>query len=222
MDRKLLLRLIKYRRVLNQLKELGLESVFSNNLGDALDITSALVRKDFSILGISGNKRGGYNIEEVLESFDERLGSDKPIDIIIVGCGNIGKALMKYPGFAKDGLRIVAGFDSDPIKFHRDSTVPVLPMEDLESFVRKEGIKIGIIAVPSPETTGVFQKMVQAGIRGFLNFAPVELKCTKTLAGLPECPGSCTVHNMNISPELENLYYMVHMKEQMEKEEYTP
>jgi redox-sensing transcriptional repressor len=222
MDRKLLLRLIKYRRVLNQLKELGLESVFSNNLGDALDITSSLVRKDFSTLGITGNKRGGYNIEEVLDTFDNRLGSDKPIDIIVVGCGNIGKALLKYPGFTKDGLRIVAGFDNDPIKLHKDSAVPVLPMEDLEPYVQKEEIKIGIIAVPGGEATGVFQKMVKAGIRGFLNFTPVELKCTKTLAGLPECPPGCTVHNMNISPELENLFYMVNMKEQTGDGESTP
>ena len=218
MDKKLLLRFIKYKRILNQLKALGLERVFSNNLGDALDITSTLVRKDFSILGIPGNKRGGYNIDEVIAKFDEKLGSGKPIQIIVVGCGNVGRALLKYTGFEKDGLKVVAGFDNNPEAAGKSNSIPVHPMEELASFVRVHNIKIGVIAVPSAETTSVFQNMIIAGVRGFLNFSPVELKCTKMLSGLPECPPSCTVHNINISPELENLFYLVNMKEQMEED----
>ncbi len=215
MDKKLLLRFIKYKRILNQLKALGLERVFSNNLGDALDITSTLVRKDFSILGIPGNKRGGYNIDEVIAKFDDKLGSGKPIKVIIVGCGNIGRALLQYTGFEKDGLKVVAGFDKGVDAVSKDKSIPVYPMEELDSYVKKHHIKIGVIAVPSAETTGVFQKMMQAGVRGFLNFSPVELKCTKMLSGHPAGPSSCTVHNINISPELENLFYLVSMKEHM-------
>jgi len=219
MDRKLLQRLTKYRRVLNQLKDLGLDRVFSNNLGDALDITSALVRKDFSVLGIPGNRRGGYTIDEVMEKFDKFLGKDKYIDVVVVGYGNIGKALLKYSQFPRDGIRILAGFDVDPIKIHRDSPIPILPIDELESFVKEQNIKLGVISVPSSEVKAVFQKMIKAGIRGFLNFSTVELKCNAFQSGMDKCPKTCTVHNMNITPELENLHYMVSMKEKMDVNE---
>jgi redox-sensing transcriptional repressor len=82
--------------------------------------------------------------------------------------------------------------------------------------VKKNHVKIGVISVPAAEAQEVFRKMILADIRGFLNFSPVELKCTKAATGLPECPSNCTVYNMNISPALENLYYLVNMKEKME------
>ena len=211
MNKELVLRLAKYRRLLYKLKNLGLERVFSNNLGDAIGVTPALVRKDFSMISLTGNKRGGYNIDSVILSLDEILGQTQEKEVVLVGCGRIGSALLEYKEFRKDGLEIAAAFDSDPAKVDRDGRVPVLPMEELASFVSANAIEIGIVAVPESSAMQVFEQMVQAGILGFLNFTPVELKCSGR-CNYEECPQQCTVQNVNIGLELESLFYLVNLK----------
>ena len=204
MNKDFILRLTKYKRLLNKLKSLGFERVFSNNLGDAIGISPALVRKDFSTLNFPGNKRGGYNIDTLIESLDKLLGQDKPQRVVIVGCGRIGSALMQYSGFAVDGIQIVAGFDKHPEDVQAPESIPVLPMEKLVDFVKQENILVGIIAVPDNEASKVLDQMIEAGIRGFLNFAPVELKCSRA-----DLARECTIHNVNIALELEHLFYLV-------------
>ncbi len=204
MNKEFILRLTKYKRLIHKLKSLGFERVFSNNLGDAIGVTPALVRKDFSTLHLSGNKRGGYNIDMLVEEFDVILGRNSPQNVIIVGCGRIGQALMQYPGFASDDIHLVAGFDKDPDNVKINSPIPVFGMDKLETFVSENNIKVGIITVPGEEASSVLDKMVDIGIRGVLNFAPVELKCQKY-----DCDCKCVIHNVNIGLELEHLFYQV-------------
>ncbi len=216
MNKDFILRLTKYKRLLYKLKALGFERVFSNNLGDAIGVTPALVRKDFSTLSLPGNKRGGYHIDTLIERLDKILGRDKPQKVIIVGCGRIGTALMEYSGFHSDGIEIVAGFDTHPEAVNNTSEVPIYGMDQLDPFVKEHDIKVGIIAVPDTEASKVLDRMINAGIRGILNFAPVELKCTRN-----DCPYSVTVHNVNIALELEHLFYQVNSKEaEAEGEEF--
>jgi redox-sensing transcriptional repressor len=218
MNKELILRLSKYKRLLQKFKALGLERVFSNNLGDAIGITPALVRKDFSTLQLPGNKRGGYHIDTIIELLNEKLGQDKPKEAIIVGCGKIGTALIQYNEFAKEGISIVAGFDSSKERVEQPSPVPLHHISELSRVVREEHIKVGIIAVPETAAAGVLDDMLQAGIQGVLNFAPIELKCSRK-NNAEEPVQSCIVQNVNIGLELENLFYLVNIKENEELEE---
>ncbi len=213
MNKDFILRLTKYKRLLYKLKALGFERVFSNNLGDAIGVTPALVRKDFSTLNLPGNKRGGYHIDTLIEKLDKLLGRDRPQHVIVVGCGRIGTALMEYSGFNTDGITIVAGFDAAPDNVENAAGVPIYHIDDMEEYVASHDIKVGVIAVPDNEASKVLDKMIFAGIRGVLNFAPVELKCTRH-----DCPRSTTIHNVNIALELEHLFYQVNSQEEGEDE----
>ena len=117
MNNDMLIRVTRYYRALNRLRSIGLEKVFAHNLADAAGVSAAVVRKDFSTLEIHGQKRGGYEITELIDRIGTILGKGDEQHVIVVGCGRIGKALMHYSGFENDGIRIVAGFDNDPIVY---------------------------------------------------------------------------------------------------------
>ena len=112
MKTEIINRLLKYRTVLQKMKALGFARVFSDNLADAVGVSPSLVRKDFSMFDLTGNKRGGYQLESLVEKLDAILGKDKKQKIIIVGCGKMGSALMNYNGFPRVKIRVVAGLSS--------------------------------------------------------------------------------------------------------------
>jgi len=202
-----IIRLSKYKNALYRLKSLGFVRVFSDNLADAVEATASQVRKDFSIFGISGNKRGGYKIDELIEKLNIILGKDELQKVIIVGLGKLGTALTRYTGFEKEEIKIVAAFDIDSTKFNHLSNqmikqkekTPVLPLEYLTEFVRKNNIKIGIITVPDIAAQQVVDIMLSAGIKGVLNFAPIRLRGND----------DSIINNVNLEVELENLIYFV-------------
>ncbi len=210
----IVLRLARYLRVLQKLRSLGFVKVFSNNLGDAIGVTPAVVRKDFSMISITGNKRGGYTIDHLIPELERILGKRERQDVVLVGCGKIGRALIEYQEFQKEGIHICAAFDADPDTIGRHGDIPVLATSELPGFVVEHGIRVGIIAVPDTAAASVFEIMMQAGIRGFLNFTTVELKCS---GKCPDdgCESECVVHNVNISLEIENLFYLVNLKSRL-------
>ncbi len=196
-----IIRLSRYKNALGRLKVLSFVKVFSDNLADAVGVTPTQVRKDFSIFGISGNKRGGYNIDELIEKINTILGKNELQKVVLVGAGKLGSALIRYKGFEKEGIKIIACFDIDSSKFDEKGDVPVLPLESLQSFVRKNKIRIGIIAVPDMAAQAVTDSMLNAGIKGILNFAPIRLRGTE----------QCVINNVNLEVELENLIYFVNV-----------
>ena len=206
-NKNCVIRLSRYKNALYRLKALGFVKVFSDNLADALGILPSQVRKDFSLFGLTGNKRGGYQIEELITKINNILGKDQIQKVIIVGAGNIGTALMKYKGFEKEGMKIMGCFDADSTKFNRQAPIPVLPIEELEGFVQGNNIRIGIIAVPEMAAPQVLDLMLEAGIKGILNFAPIRLKGTE----------DCVINNINIELELENVIYYVNALEKAGK-----
>ncbi|MDD3375438.1 MAG: redox-sensing transcriptional repressor Rex [Candidatus Omnitrophica bacterium] len=195
-------RLYRYRDALYRLKSLGSTKVFSSHLASAVGSNSSQVRKDFSIFSISGNKRGGYVIDCLIDQLNALLGKNKTQDVVIVGAGHIGRALMHYDGFAKEGIRIVAAFDIDPLKYGQETLVPIFPLDQLSSFIKKKKIKIGIIAVPYFAAQQVVDSMILAGIEGVLNFAPISLKV----------PDNFIVNNVNVRLELEVVNYFVDLQ----------
>ena len=210
--RPMVLRLARYLRVLQKLKGLGFVKVFSNNLGDAIGATPAVVRKDFSVIGISGNKRGGYTVDNLVERLVDILGKRDSEDVVVVGCGRIGTALISFREFAREGIRVVAGFDANEDRQRPNDPIPVLPIEQLPAFVAEREIEVAVLAVPDAVATSVFEMMVDAGIRGILNFTSVELKCGTACAENHGCAMECTVNNVNIGLEIENLFYLIRLK----------
>lgn len=193
------IRLSRYKNALNRFKSLGFVKVFSDNLADAVSVTSSQVRKDFSLFGISGNKKGGYKVDELIEKINIILGKNEIQQVILAGAGHMGKALLKYKGFEKEGMKVVACFDIDPTKLNREAATPILPTKEMKDFVQTRQIKVGIIAVPDTAAQAVLDQMLEAGIKGVLNFAPI------TLRGAEDT----VVNNVNIELELENVIYYV-------------
>lgn len=196
-NKNCIIRLSRYKNALHRLKSLGFVKVFSDNLADAVGATPAQVRKDFSLFGISGNRRGGYIIDELLERINNILGKNEIHKVIIVGAGNIGTALVKYKGFEKEGIKILAVFDVNPSRINNAGEIPVLPVEMLSDFVVKNNVAVGVIAVPDVAAQGVLDTLVAAGVKGVLNFAPMRLRG----------PEEVVINNVNIELELENVIY---------------
>ncbi len=192
-------RMARYKYALQRLKKLGFVKIFSDYLGETVNVTSVQVRKDFSLFGIKGNKRGGYNIDELLEQLNEVLGAETINDIIVVGTGNLGTALLNYRGFGKNNFIIRAAFDIDPAKFNEKETIPVYPMDQLEEYLAKTGIHTAILAVPEAAAQQIYDQLTNAGIKGILNFAPIQLKTNN----------KCMVNNVNLCVELESILYFV-------------
>jgi redox-sensing transcriptional repressor len=199
MNRKCILRLSRYRNALRRLKSLGFVKVFSGNLADAAGVTSSQVRKDFSLFGITGNRRGGYHVDELIDRIGNILGKNELQKVVIVGMGNIGKALMRYRGFESGGIKIIAGFDNDPTRFNASAEVPVLPLEEFRPYINSNGVKIAILAVPDMAAHQVSELMIAAGIKGILNFAPIQLRGADDVV----------ISSINLEVELENLIYFV-------------
>ena len=168
-----IIRLSRYKNALNRFERLGFVKIFSDYLAEAVGVTSALVRKDFSIFGIHGNKRGGYQISTLIEKLNTILGKNETQRVVLVGAGNLGSALMKYKSFEKEGIKIEAAFDIDPAKQQQKLPLQVLPIADLERFVKEQQIKIGILCVPEVAAQQMLDLMISAGIKGVLNFAPI-------------------------------------------------
>ncbi len=206
-NKKCITRLSRYRKALLRLKDLGFVRVFSDTLGEAVGATAAQVRKDFSLFGISGNKKGGYQVDTLLEKLQNILGKDKDQKVIVVGAGNIGTALMQYKGFEREGIKVVAGFDVDSAKVNRKRKIPILPIDELSAYVKKHDIKIGIIAVPDYAAQQVCEMMLSTGIRGILNFAPIRLRGSE----------DAIVNNVHLQIELENVIYFVNAMNKSKK-----
>ena len=196
-------RLSHYRRVIFKLKSLGFRRVFSDNLGDALGISSVQVRKDFSEFGLTGNKKGGYQIDEIIVDLDKILGKDLLRKVVVVGCGRMGKTLMGYSGFSGEGIKVVAGFDADPANINPESRIPIMDVLEMPAYIREENIQIAMLAVPEHAAPTAIEQLKNMGIKGILNFAPVQAHSTP----------SCEIRNINIALELENMFYFVNTPE---------
>ena len=198
-SRDMVQRLSNYRSVLCKLKALGFVKVFSDNLGDALGISSSQVRKDFSQFELTGNKKGGYKVDQLITRLNVILGKDKIQNIVVVGCGKIGTALMNYNGFSRESIKVVAGFDTDPTLINEQAIIPIIELGKMKAFLQKNNIKIAIITTPESGTPMVQNILLESGVKGILNFTPVRLKGSDV----------CVTHNVNIEQEIENLFYFV-------------
>ncbi len=199
MENDIIKRLSQYKKILQKLKSLGLVRVFSDNLSDAIGISSSLVRKDFAACNITGKRRGGYVVEELIDRLNTLLGKDEEQQIIIIGCGKLGSALMNHNGFASEQIRVSAGFDIDPARINPNAPIPIYPLDRLESYIKDNAIEVAALAVPEEATPEMVENLRAYGIHGILNFAAVPIKPTP----------DCHIQNVNLALEVEKLFYMI-------------
>jgi len=175
-------RLSLYLRRLELLLVANRRTVSSRQLGEALSLSDAQVRKDLAYFGQFGRPGVGYRVDELVLRIRRILGTDKNWNVALVGAGNLGRALLSYRGFAKRGFHVVAVFDKNQemvgIETAGEHRLVIEPMEKLPELVRQRNIQLGILAVPADEAQSVADQMVAAGVRGILNFAPVALQTT--------------------------------------------
>ncbi len=189
-------RLFKYQRVVKQLDKVGDKRIFSARLAKELGISPSQVRKDFSLLAITGQKRGGYQTHYLLSRISELIRPANRQQSIVIGMGKIGKALIQHSGFKREHIELIAGFD---IKADTTQQLPVYPIEMLGEFIRKHHIKVAILAVPDHAANEVARLLVELGILGILNFTGSELVLGKELF----------IKNVNLKLVLKNIFYHV-------------
>jgi redox-sensing transcriptional repressor len=193
-------RIFLYRACLMRLKLMGVEKVFSYTLANETGVSSDQVRKDFSEFNIRGNKRGGYEINELLEKMEKLFHRDKDNNIVLIGMGNMGLALSKYNKFVQRHMNIVATFDIDPFKQKIRSEIPVYAMSRLKEIIERFNVRVAIVAVPEISAQEVTDELIRHGITGIMNFAPILLKV----------PPEVIINNVNLCDELESVIYYVH------------
>lgn len=191
-------RLPVYLRALHALSERGVATVSSEELASAAGVNSAKLRKDLSHLGSYGTRGVGYDVAYLVYQISRELGLTQDWPVVIVGAGNLGRALANYGGFASRGFRIAALLDADPaVVGGRIARLTVQPADAIEAVVRKHRVSIGVIATPAASAQGVCDRLVAAGVTSILNFAPVVL-------GVPD---GVDVRKVDLSIELQILAF---------------
>ena len=175
-------RLSLYLRELQHLLRDGHETTSSTQLGRLLGFTDAQVRKDLAYFGQFGYPGIGYKCEELVTAIRRILGTDRDWPIGLVGVGNLGRALLGYKGFSTQGFRLVAAFDEDQNKVSKNiNGIPIFHISDLKTVARQMHLKLGIVAVPGPAAQAVADDLVEAGVEGIMNFAPVTISLPDTV-----------------------------------------
>lgn len=202
-------RLPLYYRCLDKLSTFEeTEVVSSKDLGGKLDIPSTQVRKDLSYYGEFGRRGVGYNVVELRKSIGKILGVNKLWPSILVGAGNLGRALVNYQGFSKMGLEIVNIFDNDLNKIgNRVDSIEVKSINDLDEVIKKKDIKLAIITVPADAAQEVLDDLVKYGIKAIWNFSPTRLYV----------PDDIFVRNEDLAVGIVSLIY--HLSWQIQNEE---
>ncbi|MCB0907135.1 MAG: redox-sensing transcriptional repressor Rex [Nocardioidaceae bacterium] len=191
-------RLPVYLRALTALADAGTVTCSSEELATAAGVNSAKLRKDLSYLGSYGTRGVGYDVAYLRYQIARQIGVTQDWPVVIVGIGNLGQALANYAGFRSRGFRVVALLDVDPARQAECiAGVDVQPFDELERIVAKHGVAIGVIATPAVAAQDVADRMVAAGVRSILNFAP-------TVLAVPE---GVDVRKVDLSIELQILAY---------------
>lgn len=193
-------RLPRYFRYLGELKDQGIERVSSQELSDIMNVTASQIRQDFNNFGGFGQQGYGYNVEYLFQEIGRILGLNRDHNLIIVGAGNLGQALVNYGNFERRGFLFKGVFDKNPQLYGkkiRDKEVQ--PMENMEKFVETNQIDIAVLTIPKTEAEKVAERLVGCGIKGIWNFAHVDLRV----------PEEVQVENVHLSDSLMKLAYNI-------------
>jgi len=200
-------RLPLYLRSLVDMTERGMQTISSEGLAEAAGVNSAKVRKDLSYLGSYGTRGVGYDVEYLIYQISRELGLTQDWNCVIVGVGNLGRALANYRGFSERGFRVSALVDIDETKIGEpvDSMV-VEDFADLERIVKEREISIGIVATTAGAAQDAADRLVSAGVKSILNFAPTVL----------QVPDDVSLRKVDLSIELQILSFYEQRKSALE------
>ena len=193
-------RLPRYFRYLGELKDEGIERVSSQELSDIMQVTASQIRQDLNNFGGFGQQGYGYNVEFLYEEIGKILGLDRKHNLIIIGAGNLGQALVNYVDFERRGFLFKGVFDVNPALYGKKIRgIEVQCMEHMGQFVRENNIDIAVLTVPKTEAAETAERLISYGIKGIWNFAHVDLKV----------PEGIQVENVHLSDSLMKLSYNI-------------
>lgn len=194
-------RLSVYLRCLNLLDAAGVRTVSSQALAEQFHLNAAQIRKDLAYFGEFGVRGVGYYVKELRRHLRQILGIDRGVCVAIMGAGNLGLALADYPGFREEGFEIVAMFDTarDKVGHRSRAGVPIHDVRDLRKVIRRERIRIAVVAVPATAAQAVVNMVVAAGIKAVLNFSPGTIKV----------PDDVKLKSMDLTVSLESLSFFL-------------
>lgn len=191
-----------YLRHLERWSLEGLQVVSSSQLGEALGVNDAQVRKDLAYLGSLGQPGIGYYTRELITALRHRLGVDRTWNAVVVGVGNLARALLRYRGFTQQGFQFVALFDADPHKVGQSvEGLEIYAPAKLSEVIAATKAELAVVAVPAETAQQVADALVAAGIRGILNFAPITLRL----------PPNVSLIAVDLAVQLEQLAFHVHL-----------
>ena len=204
-------RLPLYYRCLDKLVTFEeMEVVSSKELGGRLGIPSTQVRKDLSYYGEFGRRGVGYNVKDLKKSVGKILGVNKKWPAILIGAGNLGRALVNYDGFEKMGLKVTDILDNDLNKIgNKVGNITVKSVKQLDNAVKENESKLGIITVPAEAAQQVAEELVDAGVKAIWNFAPTRLYV----------PDDVAVRNEDLAVGIVSLIYHLSWQEDKEKQQ---
>lgn len=198
--RKAIYRLSIYSRCLKRLLENGIETVSSSALASAAGVKPAQLRKDLAYFGQFGTRGLGYPVEILLNTIREVLGRAKLQPVVLVGAGNLGRALLRYDGFRKEGFEVLAAFDAKPDDIDESRIpVPVYGDDKMADFIKEHKVRMAIVCVPAEHGQSVANRLVEAGVQAILNFSPIVL----------QVPEHVVVTRVDLAIELENLSFFI-------------
>ena len=197
-------RLPRYHRYLGDLLREGILRISSAELSRIMNVTASQIRQDFNCFGGFGQQGYGYNVKYLHSKISELLGVNENYRAVIVGAGNLGRALAATHMFERRGVKRVAMFDISPeVVGTKIYGIPVFPISELEDFCKKEKISIGVLSVPKEAAYAVSEIMANAGVKGLWNFANMELKLDRD---------DVIVENIHLGDSLMKLCYEIKTK----------
>lgn len=197
-------RLPRYYRYLGELKNDRIERVSSRELSRLMHVTASQIRQDFNNFGGFGQQGYGYNVDYLYDEIGKILGLDHIHNMIIIGAGNLGQALVGYMNFKNRGFVFRGAFDiSQNVIGKKIGSIEVLPLDDMPEFVRNNNIDIAVLTVPKTAAAGIAKELVECRIKAIWNFAHIDL----------HVPDSIKVENVHLSDSLMKLSYNLHRSE---------
>lgn len=198
-------RLSQYRRALLICQENGKTHIFSHEIAKIQHITAVQVRRDLMLIGYSGTLRKGYNIQELIELIAEIIDTEEMTKVAVMGLGDLGRALVNYFHDKRSKLDIVAIFDINPEKTGKEfNGVPCYPVEMITEIVPNENITIGIITVPAKQAPITAGRLIEAGIKGILNYTPTPI----------QVPDEVYLEELDMITTLEKIAFYVKLGEE--------
>jgi len=195
-------RLSLYLRQLEAFQRKDRRTISSKQLGESLGLTDAQVRKDLAYFGQFGHPGIGYRVDELIAQVKRILGTDKTWNVILVGLGNLGRALTAYRGFDAKGFKLVGVFDADPAKIgKKHGPFTIQSLADLPAAVQRLNIRLAMLAVPADHAQDVANQLVAAGVRGILNFAPASITV----------PPDVALNAVDLAVQLEQLSFQANL-----------